>query len=215
MNYILLVVILAVCGAAYYTHTQDQQQISALQAEVDEAQAAAKAAAAKAQDNPEPVVAVTPGAAAHPGSGGESAPTGLTHDLDSPAPTLINNSSSVRSGPHAVVVDNPDEAHAGSVDAAAEAARAAADSDNLGTVTTLDNHSYTNCHVVKIDQDGVTFSNDAGITKIEYAMMPPDLQKKFGYTPQGAVARTEAEIRADEQEQSVQPAATNAAPATP
>ncbi len=211
MNYVLLVVILAVCGGAYYTHTQDQQQIASLQAQLDQAEAAAKAAADTAASNPGPSVPAIVSPALHPAANGNPAPSPLTHDLDSPPPTLVNTPVPLHTGPHAVVVDNPDATRAGSVDAAAEAASAAAESDNLGTVTTLDNHSYANCHVIKIDQDGVIFSNDAGITKIEYAMMPPNLQKKFGYTPQAAVAQTEAELRAEQQ----QTAATNASPAAP
>jgi hypothetical protein len=100
--------------------------------------------------------------------------------------------------------------HSSAIDAAAAAAQAAANSASIGNITTLDNHTYINCKVLKVEQDGVTFSHDEGITKIPYPMMPPDIQAKFGYSPQQAVAQTEAEIRAEQQ----QSALTNA-PASP
>ena len=204
MNYFLLVVIVIVCAGAYYMHLQDSDQIATLQAEVERAEKVPPPPA-----NPTAAAMVTPaptasGSAANPGDA-----QALT--LEAPAPKLATLPGAARTGPHATVLPNADGAQAGSVDAAAAAARAAADSEDIGTVTTLDHRSYTNCKVIKVDQDGVTFTDDQGITKIEFALMPPDLQKRFGYTPQGAVNQTEAEIRADQQ----QAAATNAAPATP
>ena len=210
MNYILIVVVLAICAGAYYDHTQEEQKVSALQAEVDDAHKAAITAAAAAQNSSAPVVSGP--SPATPRSPTASDSSGLTHDLNSPPLTLPGSSGPGAPVHHAVVVDSAEATHAGAVDAAAAAAEAAANGTDLGTVTTLDNRTFTNCKVVKVEEDGVTFSTDAGIAKIEYPLLPPDLQKKFGYTPQAAVVRTEAEIRANDQQQAATP---QAAPASP
>jgi hypothetical protein len=81
------------------------------------------------------------------------------------------------------------------IDAARTAAETSATGANLGTMTTLDGHSYTNCRLVKQEQDGVTFNHDDGITKVPYWNMSPDEQKEFGYDIHTAAATVEAQAR--------------------
>jgi 3-oxoacyl-ACP reductase-like protein len=80
-------------------------------------------------------------------------------------------------------------------------ADAAADdfTTHLGTITTLDGKTYQSCQLIKIDADGITINHADGVTKITFAMLPTDLQKKFGFDINHAVALTEAQIRYEEQ----------------
>ncbi len=66
---------------------------------------------------------------------------------------------------------------------------------DLGTVTTVDGHTYTHCRVMKQNQDGVIFSHDEGITEILYWNMTPDEQKEFGYDRHQTATEAEAQAR--------------------
>lgn len=200
MNYFLLLVIVGVCGGSYYMYTNDQEQIASLQQEIaglkghGSVQAVAPAAT---------LATVTPLATVAPLSttpAPASAPATVA-PVTTTAPLPVTTVAPVVGGP----------GHSDAIDSAANAAVAAANGSSIGTITTLDHKTYTNCKVLKVEKDGVTFNHDEGITKILYPMMPPDLQKQFGYTPEAAVAETEAEIRARQQAA----ATTNPAPATP
>jgi outer membrane murein-binding lipoprotein Lpp len=193
----LMLVILAVSGGAYYMYTQnqaDEQTITDLHHQVDDlnakvVQAEAEAAAAKAAAD----------AARKTAAAGRSGLPGLPR------------STSLSPGLPSVSVIAPDTSHSSAIDDAASAAAAASHSASIGTIKTLDGKTYTNCRVLKVEQDGVTFSHDDGITKILYPLMPPEVQKLFDYDPQKAVAQTDAQIRYDQQ----QAATSNAAPAAP
>jgi hypothetical protein len=199
MNVFLTLVILLMCGGAYLMYTQDQTKITALQQQLDDANARSKAAEAKAAA----VTPVTPSSA--PGTGQLPTPNGVAVTVKAPAPVILPT------GPGTVATVAPDTSHSSAIDAAAAAATAAANSAGIGTFTTLDGHTYSNCKVLKVDQDGVTFSHEDGITKILFPLMPPNIQKLFNYDPQKAVAQTDAQIRYDQQ----QAALSNAAPAAP
>ena len=68
-------------------------------------------------------------------------------------------------------------------------------SQDLGTMTTVDGHAYTHCRVMKQNQDGVIFSDDAGITEIPYWNMTADEQKEFGYDRHQSATEAEAQAR--------------------
>lgn len=106
------------------------------------------------------------------------------------------------------------QTHSSAIDEAAHAATVAAtsNSNNLGSITTLDGRSYQNCKVLKVESDGVTFSHDEGITKVLYPFLPPSIQKQFGYDPQQAAAEADAQVRY--QQQAAAAAATTNSPTT-
>ena len=188
MNYFLVLIIIGVAGYAYYQHNQDELQVTDLQQQVDELKAKHGSAA--------------------PGETAEAVPS---NDATSPSPVhpVVTISPAVK-----VVV--PDNSHSSAIDAAAQAATAAATSDanSLGTLTTLDGRTFTNCKVLKVESDGVTFSHDEGITKVLYPLLPPNVQKQFGYDPKQAVAQADAQVRVDQaQTMSTAPATTS--PTTP
>ena len=200
MNYFLLFIIVGVCGGSYYMYTQDQEQIRTLQQQVTDLTAQMKtggtATAATTTSNPTTtggsLATVQPLSPAPSLSSG-----GVTPATVAPVTTVAPTPVVAPVAPAAVMANQP--GHFNAIDAAANAAIAASNGSSIGTVTTLDHKTYTNCKVLKVETDGVTFSHDDGITKILYPMMTPDVQQKFGYTPQGAVAQTEAQIRADQQ----------------
>jgi hypothetical protein len=88
----------------------------------------------------------------------------------------------------------------------------APDSSELGNITTLLGKTFQNCQLLKVESDGITVSYAQGITKILYAYLPPDWQKKFGYDPQKAVLVNEADIRFREQSQQAAGAASQTSP---
>jgi outer membrane murein-binding lipoprotein Lpp len=198
MNIFLLVVVLAVTGGAYYMYTQNQtdestitdlhHQMDDLNAKVTKAEADAAAATATAEAAKKALAAANAlGVAGH-------------RSKSNPSPGFPD-----------VVVVAPDTSRSSAIDAAATAAAAASHSASLGTIKTLDGKTYTNCKVLKVEQDGVTFSHDDGITKILFPLLPPEVQKMFDYDPEKAVQQTDAQIRYDQQ----QAAASNAAPVAP
>ncbi len=81
-----------------------------------------------------------------------------------------------------------------------EAARAAKMTNYLGTVQTQDGKSYQNCKMLSVDEDGVTVTCETTITKLNYSILPPDLQRKFGYDPQAAAKLSQARIQYLEQQ---------------
>jgi hypothetical protein len=181
MNYFLILVIICLCGGAYYEHQQDAQQIAALQQQIDDMSAKQKVASNL------------------PRSGGANG-----------GPVVA------RPAPAPVAVLPPDASRSTAIDSAAAAVTAAQDSDSLGTINTLDGRTYENCKILKIEADGITFSHADGITKVLFPLLRPELQKKYGYDPQKAVAQTEAQINYQQEVQQT-PAATApaTAPATP
>jgi hypothetical protein len=72
--------------------------------------------------------------------------------------------------------------------------------NTLGTITTLDGKTFQKCQLLKVDADGIVVNHSEGITKILYGLLPPELQKKFGYDPHQAAALTEAQIQFQEEQ---------------
>jgi hypothetical protein len=186
MNYFLVAIVLGMAGFAYYQHNQDEQQVADLQQQIVDLKKAAPDADKNATTTITPIGPTTPATNIVPAQ---------------PALTLSP----------AVHVVTPTGAHSSAIDQAANAATSAAasNSNNLGTITTLDGRTFQNCKVLKVEADGVTFSHDDGITKVLFPLLPPAIQKQFDYDPQKAVAATDAQVRYNEQAA----AATNVAPA--
>lgn len=83
---------------------------------------------------------------------------------------------------------------------ATAAAPAPALGNSLGTITTLDGKSFPNCQLIKIKPTVIVVNDSDGITEISYALMPPEMQKKFDYDPHQAAALTEAQIQFQEEQ---------------
>ena len=180
MNYFLMLVMPGrLCGGAYFIHTQDQQQLATLQQQLTDMTAKGPKTGAA-------------------GSGSNSATPGASDPFAEPA-----HPQPKAPAPVAVVRD---PSRSASIDAAANSAIAAENSDAQGTITTLDGRTFQNCKILKVEADGITFSHDDGITKVLFPLLRPETQKKYGYSPQQAILKTETEIQQQQ---------TAAAPAAP
>ena len=88
--------------------------------------------------------------------------------------------------------------------------------EDLGTFTTITGKTYQDSKLLKIEATDIVISCTDGITQVAYAILPPDLQRKFGWDPQKSSDVNAAMIRYQEQVEAAKEAAAqdaNAAPA--
>jgi hypothetical protein len=71
--------------------------------------------------------------------------------------------------------------------------------EDLGTFTTIDGKTYQDAKLLKIEATDIVISSSDVITQVEYAMMPADMQKRFGWDPQKSADVTAAALRYQEQ----------------
>lgn len=172
MKYFLLVVIVALCGGAYYEYTvlqknqqamseADQKQISNLNGQIDKL----KAANTQLESDK---------------AGTEKS----LMDAQSQATDLTAQLQTAKA--EAETAKKEAEEAKKTASAATEKAKAAGpqlfSANYLGTIATLDGKTYENCVLLKVDTDGITLNHESqGITKILFVFLPPELQAKFGY----------------------------------
>ena len=68
--------------------------------------------------------------------------------------------------------------------------------NNLGAITTVDGKTYMNCQLLKVQADGIVVSHSQGILKLAYPLLPPEVQKKFGYDSHVSLTLTDDEVQA-------------------
>ena len=170
MNYLLLLIILAMCGAGYYEYTVlqqkdtvDQQQFNDLNTKVDALQAEIKKM-----------------------DGGEKQAPPVTSNSGSPAPVEANSPASAMS-------QTPSPA------APATTPSVPPPSNDLGTIVTPQ-QTYQNCHLLKVHPDGIVIQYPDGITNVKFVDLGNELQKRFGYDPQTGANLTPEQVAADEQQ---------------
>jgi hypothetical protein len=83
---------------------------------------------------------------------------------------------------------------------------------------TVDGREYKNVTINRVDASGLQVATDDGIERIPAKMLPPDLQKRFGFDP-AAAAAYDAKVAAMQrqaaiQDDAAQKAALQGAPAT-
>jgi hypothetical protein len=190
MNYFFIVIILALGAGGYYEYTTlqqeiiaDQQNLTDLHTKIDTLQADnQKLQANQAQ--------LTKGA-----SDAQAQVADLTKQLQSrqssqtQAPGLPATTSVPGSTGGVTSTGLPD----------------------MTTITTLDGKTYTGCKLLKIKDNGIVISHAGGITEIAFALMPPTLQKTFGYDPHQAAAQTQAQLDFQAQQQKAATQAQSAA----
>lgn len=71
--------------------------------------------------------------------------------------------------------------------------------NSLGTIGTVDGKVYPNSQLMKVQADCVVVSYSGGITQVAFNLMPPELQKRFGFDPKTALALTDDQVAAQEQ----------------
>ena len=79
----------------------------------------------------------------------------------------------------------------------------------MGTIATLDGKNYQNCKLLKVDADGITVDHTEGITKIAFGLLPPDLQKRFGYDPHQMTGLTATQVESLEAQRKAADASEN------
>lgn len=212
MNYFLALLLIGIAGFAYYQHNQDELQVADLQQQIANLKKGEPASTTTDGQSSETTTAAPDG----------TTPTGTAPSLARTTPSTMTPSATtpaaVRTAPSLapeLKVIQPTTEHSSAIDQAAQAATAAAtsNSNNIGTVTTLDGRTFHNCKVLKVETDGVTFSHDDGITKVLFPLLPPNVQKQFDYDPQKAVAQTDAQVRYDQQQAAAAAAASHSTPA--
>jgi hypothetical protein len=192
MNYFLLVIIVGLCGGGYYEYTlleqksaADQQQITDLGGKVDTLQSENKTL----EDDKAP----------------------LTKSLADAQAELVDLTKKVQAAQNALAKAQAQALQAAK--AATPAPTTAADApsrptNNLGTIVTLDGKTFQNCQLLKIQADGIVVNDADGIIEIRFGLMPPDLQKRFGYDPHQAAMLTEAQIEYQEEQRQAAAQAT-------
>src|SRR6266480_1080540 len=53
---------------------------------------------------------------------------------------------------------------------------------------TVEGKEYKNATVSRVEPDGIVIAFSGGIVKLPFTELPPEIQKKYGYDPQGAAA---------------------------
>jgi regulator of replication initiation timing len=187
MKYFLLLIILGLCGGGYYEFTlfqqksaDAQQQISDLSAKID----TLNSENTKLADDNTKLKKSADDATADAAD--------LTKQLqDAQSELAAAKAQAVQA----------QAALAKASQAATNApATTAPTTNSLGTITTLDGKSYQNCQLLNIKTNSIVVNYAEGITEISYSLMPPDLQKRFGYDPRQAAALTEAQIEYQEEQ---------------
>jgi len=180
MNYFLIVIILGLCLGGYYEYTtfeeknaEDQQQLSDLHGKVDALQSENK----KLEDDK----------------------TQLIKSLANAQPKIADPTRQIQTLQSASVEAKNQALQAPNANQPAMATQPPP-TNNLGTITTLNGKTFQNCQLLKVKADGIVINHSEGITEILYGLLPPDLQKKFGYDPHMAAALTEAQIQFQEEQ---------------
>ena len=182
MNYFLMLIIVCLCCGGYYgyttlqtEHVSDLQKLADLQGKLDPLTADnAKLEADNAQ--------LKKTAAAD-----DTTVADLTQQLQAAQLSLAQTKQAAAPTPAAVTAAPPSPVSG----------------NDLGNVTTLDGKSYVKCTLLKVQADCIVVNHSAGITQVTFVVMPPDLQKRFGYDPKAGpgllpdqVAALEAKCKA-------------------
>jgi hypothetical protein len=185
MNYFLILIILALGGGGYYEYTTLQQQNATDHQALTELQAKFDTIQAENQKLQDENTQLTKGVA----------------DAQAKAADLAKQLQAAQgSVPPAVPLLASQGMSGAGAGGTAPTTPAAPATNNLGTIVTLDGKTFPNGQLMKVQSDGVVISYPGGITQIAYAVMPPDLQKRFGYDPHQAAALTEAQIEYQEEQ---------------
>jgi len=193
MQWFLLLIILGMAGGGYYEYTQLEQAQQAVQTKFDAEQKKnddLQVANKKLQDDKDAITKTE--------SDDQAKITDLNTQLQTAQTTLASTQADLAAAKKTIA-----EAAAKAA-AAAAAAHPVAPTNSLGDFNSLDGKNFQNTQLLKVDADGITFSHSQGITKVNFSLLPPDLQKRFGYDPRKAATLTAAQVQAAEQQRQAQ-----------
>jgi len=181
MNYFLILIILGLCGGGYYEYTaletknaQDVQVMKLdLQGKADQLQTENEKLKSDNAD--------------------------MTKNLKADADTITDLTSQIQTVQAKLAEAEAAAAAAKSGTATTPTTTSASAStssfNNLGTIVTLDGKTYANSQLLKVNPDGITVNYDAGITKVLFLSLSPDMQKRFGFDPHQGTALTDAQVQ--------------------
>jgi hypothetical protein len=73
-------------------------------------------------------------------------------------------------------------------------------SNILGNIATSDGKTYLSCRLLKVEADGIVINHSEGIIKLAYALLSPDLQRRFGYDMKQSLTLPPDQVQIDEQQ---------------
>ena len=168
MNMLLVCLLIAAGGAAYFETTYQQQtadgfqeQESAWQSEDDSLRGENKQLILSKKELEKDIDTTTAEIANLTGHG-------KTTDTSAPAPAVVTTTPAPAPMPATT---------------------------SLGTISTVDGQRYENCQLLKVEADGITFSHAQGITKVMYSNLPSDKQALFEVDPTTGQASSAARTR--------------------
>ena len=180
MNYVWLFFMMILCAGGYYEYTvleqkitTDEQQVSDLNTKLDTLQSENKKLT---DDN---------GKLSKTANDAQAAVSDLTGQLQSTQAALTQAQAKAKA------TETPAPA--------TTTTTPAQPSNKMGTIATLDGKTYQNCQLLKVEADGIVVNQSEGIIKIQYAFLPPDLQKRFGYDIHVAPQLTDDQVQRQEQ----------------
>lgn len=167
MNYVWLFILMVLGAGGYYGYTvleqkitTDEQQVSDLNTKIASLQSDNKKLEAENAS------------LSKTANDSQAAVSDLTSQLQSTQSALAQAQAKTQAvAPATPAVSAPPPA----------ATPAASTGNKLGTISTLDGKTFQNCQLLKVEADGIVVNHAEGITKLDYGLLPPDLQKRFGY----------------------------------
>jgi hypothetical protein len=183
MNYFLLLVILGLGGGGYYEYTVLQQKSAADQQQISDQATKLESLQSENKEIEDDKAQLTKSVA-----DAQAQMADLTKQLQAAQSAL------------AEAKEQALEAAKASQAATPTTVPAIPPTNNLGTITTFDGKTFQSCQLLKVQADGIVVNYSGGITQISYGLMPPDLQKRFGYDPHQAAALTQAQIEFQEEQ---------------
>jgi hypothetical protein len=167
MNYVLLLVIIGLCGGAYYEYNDMQRvQKDALdgkQQEITDLQSQNKKLADQAKQS----------------ASAENNSLAKISDLTDKLQGVQVKLNATQAALAKATTPPPTPTTTASITQLS----AASDPNSLGTIATVDGRTFQKCELLKVDTEGITVNHTEGITKITFGQLPPDLQKRFASNP--------------------------------
>jgi len=181
MKYLLIMIIIVLCAGGYYEYNDLQQKSAAAQQQISDL----TTKAGKLQTDNTAL---------------EDDKTRLTKSANDAQTQITDLTKQLQEAQSALAEAKQQALQTAKASQPATPQTPAPPTNSLGTIATLDGKTFQNCQLLKIDADGIVVNYSEGITKILYGLLPPDLQKKFGYDPHQAAALTEAQIQFQEEQ---------------
>lgn len=85
-------------------------------------------------------------------------------------------------------------------------------SNDLGSITTTDGKKLDKCHLLKVASIGITISSASGITEVDFSVLPPELQTRFGFDPKKGPVLPADQVQTLEQQRTLSEQGTAAGP---